>query len=150
MWNDETMMSMLDLPELALDSILERLSPAELCSMAAVCTSRRERCTSADLWEKHMKQKWGKIIGPAASREWQLWHHHQAANSSKKWWLLMRDVASSLFRYLHSWFISSYPDDFHHKWPNPGHHRGYPRATKTPCVRCFKLIQVLCPVFYVS
>ncbi|XP_043810117.1 F-box protein At2g32560 isoform X2 [Manihot esculenta] len=69
---DETgEMSILDLPELALDCILERLSPAGLCSMAGVCTSLRERCISDHLWERHMKKKWGRIIGPSAYREWQ-------------------------------------------------------------------------------
>ncbi|XVF56300.1 hypothetical protein PTKIN_Ptkin06aG0108000 [Pterospermum kingtungense] len=67
------MLSLLDLPELTLDCILERLSPAGLCSMAGVCSSFRQRCTSDHLWEKHMKHKWGKVIGPAAYREWQ-WH----------------------------------------------------------------------------
>ena len=66
-------MSVLDLPELALECILERLPPAGLFSMAGVCTSLRERCVSDHLWEKHMKQKWGRVIGPAAYREWQ-WH----------------------------------------------------------------------------
>ncbi|CAI0541983.1 unnamed protein product [Linum tenue] len=66
-------MLVLDLPELALECILEKLSPAGLCSMAAVCSSLRERCTSDYFWERHMKQKWGRIIGPAAYREWQ-WH----------------------------------------------------------------------------
>ncbi|XP_022747652.1 F-box protein At2g32560-like [Durio zibethinus] len=65
--------SLLDLPELTLECILERLSPAGLCSMAGVCSSFRERCTSDHLWKKHMKQKWGKVIGDAAYREWQ-WH----------------------------------------------------------------------------
>lgn len=65
-------MSVLDLPELALDCILERLPPAGLCSMAGVCTSLRERCMSDHLWERHMKKKWGRIIGPAAYRQWQL------------------------------------------------------------------------------
>ncbi|KAJ8751606.1 hypothetical protein K2173_016857 [Erythroxylum novogranatense] len=64
-------MSVLDLPELALECILERLPPAGLCNMAGVCTSLRERCTSDHLWGRHMKQKWGEIIGPAAYREWQ-------------------------------------------------------------------------------
>lgn len=66
-------MSLLDLPELTLDCILDRLSPAGLCSMAGVCSSFRDRCRGDHLWEKHMKQKWGKVIGPAAFREWQ-WH----------------------------------------------------------------------------
>ncbi|KAF5471091.1 hypothetical protein F2P56_011562 [Juglans regia] len=64
-------MSVLDLPELALECILERLPPAALCSTAAVCSSLRERCMSDHLWEKHMRQKWDRIIGPAAYREWQ-------------------------------------------------------------------------------
>ncbi|XVE95751.1 hypothetical protein REPUB_Repub02eG0126500 [Reevesia pubescens] len=66
-------MSLLDLPELTLECILQRLSPAGLSSMAGVCSSFRERCTSDHLWEKHMKQKWGKVIGGAVYREWQ-WH----------------------------------------------------------------------------
>ncbi|XVE60969.1 hypothetical protein DITRI_Ditri06bG0003300 [Diplodiscus trichospermus] len=70
---EEDKMSLLDLPELTLECILERLSPAGLCSMAGVCSSFRKRCTSDHLWEKHMKQKWGKVIGDAAYREWQ-WH----------------------------------------------------------------------------
>lgn len=65
--------SLLDLPELALESILERLSIAELCSMARVCSALRDRCTSDHLWGRHMKQKWGNLIGQVALREWQ-WH----------------------------------------------------------------------------
>ncbi|XP_021900942.1 F-box protein At2g32560-like, partial [Carica papaya] len=65
-------MSILDLPDLALECILERLPPAGLCSMAGVCSSLRERCVSDHMWKKHMDQKWGRIIGPAACREWQL------------------------------------------------------------------------------
>ncbi|KAF7819133.1 F-box protein [Senna tora] len=62
--------SLLDLPELPLDRILERLSPSELCSVATVCTSLRDRCQSDYLWEKHMKRKWGKVIGDSAYRQW--------------------------------------------------------------------------------
>ncbi len=65
--------SLLDLPDLALECILDRLSPTELCSMAAVCTSLRDRCRSDHLWEKHMKQKWSRVIGDGAYKEWQ-WH----------------------------------------------------------------------------
>ncbi|CAK9138808.1 unnamed protein product [Ilex paraguariensis] len=64
-------MSLLDLPELVLECILERLPPDGLCRMAGVCSSLRERCMSDYLWEKHMKQKWGGIIDSAAFREWQ-------------------------------------------------------------------------------
>lgn len=63
--------SLLDLPDLVLDCILEKLSPSELCSMAGVSTSMREKCTSDHLWQRLMKQKWGEVIGDAAYREWQ-------------------------------------------------------------------------------
>ncbi|XP_058743100.1 F-box protein At2g32560-like [Vicia villosa] len=66
-------LSVLDLPELVLDSILERLPPSSLCQMAGVCHSLRERCVSDHLWERHMKQKWGRVIGSVAYREWK-WH----------------------------------------------------------------------------
>ncbi|CAI9106168.1 OLC1v1005248C1 [Oldenlandia corymbosa var. corymbosa] len=66
-------MSVLDLPELVLECILERLPPEGLRNMASVCCSLRDRCMSDHFWEKHLKQKWGQIIGPAAYREWQ-WH----------------------------------------------------------------------------
>lgn len=72
--------SVLDLPELALECILEKLPPDGLCSMAGVCSSLRERCTSDHLWERHMRQKWGRIIGPAAHRKWQ--RHMSLINES--------------------------------------------------------------------
>nr|XP_009393902.1 PREDICTED: F-box protein At2g32560-like [Musa acuminata subsp. malaccensis] len=86
-------MSVLDLPELALDCILGRLSPAGLCNMAAVCSSLKERCRSDHLWEKHMKEKWGRVIGNAARREWKLYLAStrdsavgaEDINRSKKW-----------------------------------------------------------------
>ncbi|KAL0459114.1 UNVERIFIED_CONTAM: F-box protein [Sesamum latifolium] len=65
--------SVLDLPDLVLDCILEKLPPEELCRMASVCASLRDKCMSDYLWEKHIKDKWARIIGPAAYREWQ-WH----------------------------------------------------------------------------
>lgn len=63
--------SLLDLPDLTLECIFERLPPNGLCNMAAVCSSLREKCTSDHLWEKHMKEKWGELIGSAAYKEWQ-------------------------------------------------------------------------------
>jgi len=72
--------ALLDLPELALECILEKLPPAGLCTMAGVCSSLRERCTSDYLWERHMKQKWGSILSPAAYREWQ-WFMASKMNS---------------------------------------------------------------------
>lgn len=65
-------MTVLDLPELPLDSILKKLSPSELFNMACVCRSLRERCRSNDLWERHMREKWGRVIGETARREWEL------------------------------------------------------------------------------
>ncbi|KAJ0978974.1 hypothetical protein J5N97_014448 [Dioscorea zingiberensis] len=64
-------MSVLDLPELVLDAILGKLSPTGLSSMGGVCKSLRERCRSDHVWERHMKKKWGRVIGRAARREWQ-------------------------------------------------------------------------------
>lgn len=74
-------MSVLDLPELVLECILERLPPASLCQMAGVCHSLRERCVSDHLWERHMKEKWGRVIGPVAYREWK-WHVASKRNVS--------------------------------------------------------------------
>lgn len=64
-------LTLLDLPELALENILMRLSPASLCSTAGVCRDLRKRCTSDHLWELHIKAKWDKVVGTAARREWQ-------------------------------------------------------------------------------
>ncbi|KAK1437940.1 hypothetical protein QVD17_03740 [Tagetes erecta] len=65
-------MSVLDLPNLALECILERLEPDGLCKMACVCTYLRDMCLSDHLWETHMKKRWGRIIGQAAYKEWHL------------------------------------------------------------------------------
>lgn len=73
-------MCVVDLPDLVLDCILERLSPEGLCSMAGVCKSLRERCVSDRLWDRHMMCKWGRAIGPAAHREW---HMHLARSSNE-------------------------------------------------------------------
>lgn len=69
----ESGMGLLDLPDLALECIIKMLPPEGLCSLGGVCTSLRERCMSDYFWERHMKEKWGRILGPAAYREWQ-WH----------------------------------------------------------------------------
>lgn len=66
-------LSLLDLPELTLECILEKLPPSSLIQMAGVCHSLRERCVSDHFWEKHMKKKWGGVIGQAAYKEWK-WH----------------------------------------------------------------------------
>ncbi|KAG9132404.1 hypothetical protein Leryth_008338 [Lithospermum erythrorhizon] len=59
-------MSLLDLPDLVLDCIIERLPPEGLRSMASVCSSMQER------WISHMNHKWRKVVGPAAYGKWQL------------------------------------------------------------------------------
>ncbi|KAK2377592.1 F-box protein [Trifolium repens] len=86
-------LSVLDLPDLVLECILEKLPPDSLCQMAGVCHSLREKCVSDHLWERHMKQKWGRVIGPVAYREWK-WYvaskrsigslRHVYNNSAKK------------------------------------------------------------------
>lgn len=98
-------MSVLDLPELVLESILGRLPPSSLCSMAGVCSSLRDRCRSDHLWERHMKEKWGRVIGRAAYREWQ-WHI-----ASRKDYVLDRSKSNGVVRSLSciwplTWFKS--------------------------------------------
>ncbi|MFQ6631701.1 hypothetical protein Gotur_010056 [Gossypium turneri] len=103
-------MSILDLPELVLESILERLPPASLCSMAGVCSSLRSRCITDHFWEKHMKNKWGRIIGPVAYREWQWLIALRKDSSHLKQWRpkgLMRIF--SIVR--PSWWIKPKVDD---------------------------------------
>lgn len=87
--------SLLDLPELALECILERLSPPGLSNLSGVCVSLREKCTSDYLWERRMKQKWGRLIGDAAYKEWQ-WH----TASRKKPTLLNGTKQKELFGYV--------------------------------------------------
>ncbi|KAG0463708.1 hypothetical protein HPP92_019231 [Vanilla planifolia] len=65
-------MRILDLPDLALELILAKLSPADLCNMVYVCRSLRDRCSSDHLWERHMREKWSLIIGDEARRKWEL------------------------------------------------------------------------------
>ncbi|KAG7018144.1 F-box protein, partial [Cucurbita argyrosperma subsp. argyrosperma] len=69
--------SLLDLPNLALESILDRLSPSDLCKMANVCTHLRNACEDEYLWEKRMNQKWGNLIGNSACKQWHLHIAHK-------------------------------------------------------------------------
>lgn len=64
--------SLLGLPDLALECILEKLSPAELSKIAGMSISLRNMCTSDHLWERHMQEKWGRLIGDVAYGEWQM------------------------------------------------------------------------------
>lgn len=72
---NKRMFCILDLPEPVLENIFERLSLADLCSMALVCSSLREKLLTEMwpcdyLWEKLLERKWGKLIGNAAYRRW--------------------------------------------------------------------------------
>lgn len=71
--------SLLDLPEWILDCILECLSPLDLCRVAQVCTYLRDRSRSDALWERQIKQKWGRLLGDVALQEWQ-WHTTKIIN----------------------------------------------------------------------
>ncbi|KAL7598296.1 hypothetical protein Lser_V15G22943 [Lactuca serriola] len=62
---------LLDLPDLVLETILEKLEPSDLSTMACVSTSLKDISLSEFLWKRHMKEKWGRIIGSAAQREWE-------------------------------------------------------------------------------
>ncbi|KAK7386154.1 hypothetical protein VNO78_26176 [Psophocarpus tetragonolobus] len=62
--------SMMDLPDLVLECIFEKLPSTSLFQMTNVCRSSREMCVTDHLWERHMKQKWGKVIGQVAHKEW--------------------------------------------------------------------------------
>jgi len=64
-------MSVLDLPELALEGILGRLPPSSLCQMSGVCQELRKRCKSDHLWQSLFQEKWVGIVGPSAFQEWQ-------------------------------------------------------------------------------
>lgn len=64
-------MSVLDLLELAFEGILVRLPDASLVHIAGVCQDLRKRCRSDHLWQHLFHQKWARIAGPSAFREWQ-------------------------------------------------------------------------------
>lgn len=89
----------LDLPELALELILEKLSPAALLSMASVCSSLRCRCRSDHLWERHMSQKWRRAIGEESER----FIAKEESFKHKGW---MNSVPSCIFPL--SWIKSKY------------------------------------------
>lgn len=101
---EEPEMTILDLPELALELILEKLPPAGLGRMACVSSSLRDRCRSDHLWERHMREKWGRLIGPAARREWEWCVSTRKESSSgvkEKSWIGLR-----LCGWWLSWFSS--------------------------------------------
>lgn len=75
-------LSILDLPESAVENILERLAPDELCNVSCSCRALRDRCRSEYLWEKLMNKKWASIIGQTARREWLLFTELRSNPSS--------------------------------------------------------------------
>uniref|UniRef100_A0A1J3CPT5 F-box protein n=1 Tax=Noccaea caerulescens TaxID=107243 RepID=A0A1J3CPT5_NOCCA len=98
---DENRMSLLDLPELTLDCILEKLSPSELCAMTCVCSELKDKCVSDHLWEKHMEKKWGRLMGDAAIKDWKshvatlmLCLGDSSPSSSNTKWMRSRIVAN--------------------------------------------------------
>ncbi|KAG8055062.1 hypothetical protein GUJ93_ZPchr0001g29466 [Zizania palustris] len=62
---------LLDLPELVLERVLEELPPPSLAAMACVCAALRDRCSTDSLWERHVRRKWGQVLGAAARKEWE-------------------------------------------------------------------------------
>ncbi|KAJ0974658.1 hypothetical protein J5N97_016623 [Dioscorea zingiberensis] len=77
-------MTILDLPELALDCILGKLSPSGLCNMAGVCHSLRNWCVSDHLWERHMRDNWGRVLGFAANNDLKLYLPSRRVDFSDK------------------------------------------------------------------
>ncbi|KAG6513860.1 F-box protein At2g32560-like [Zingiber officinale] len=78
--------SLLDLPELVLEMVLEKLPPSGLSMMAAVCGSLRRRCRNDHLWERHMREKWGRVMAPAVTGEWK--NHLAFDGEHRDGWLL--------------------------------------------------------------
>ncbi|KAI4373641.1 hypothetical protein MLD38_011747 [Melastoma candidum] len=67
-------LSFLDLPDLVLECVLRKLPPSGLLTLSCVCKSLRRSCTSDHIWANHLEQKWGKLISPAAEKEWRTYH----------------------------------------------------------------------------
>lgn len=97
---------LLELPELVLESILGMLSPEGLCNMSCVCLLMQERCMNDFLWERHMNEKWGGLIGKAATKEWQLYIASRSPNSPPS--AVVEDWAGFLSRISPSlvWLVS--------------------------------------------
>ncbi|XP_058749163.1 F-box protein At2g26850-like isoform X1 [Vicia villosa] len=102
---DQSKVSLLDLHDLPLDCILEKLSPSELCNVGKVCKSLRKSCRSDYLWEKHMKMKWGKVFGDAAYREWKCYVASRNIEKSSK--NHHKNQKNILHDFLHLFWIKS-------------------------------------------
>lgn len=86
--------SLLNLPDVVLDCILERLSPLDLCKVARVCTHLRNRSRSDYLWEKHIQQKWSRLLGEDTQHEWE-WHRTNITKLFSKNVLVQHDLSAS-------------------------------------------------------
>ncbi|RLN07577.1 hypothetical protein C2845_PM11G07680 [Panicum miliaceum] len=62
---------LLDMPELVLDRVQEELSPASLTVMACLCTALKDWCFADVLLERHLRAKWGPLLGATAWEEWE-------------------------------------------------------------------------------
>eukprot|EP00250_Pteridium_aquilinum_P012263 c20608_g1_i1 orf=298-1392(-) len=69
--DEASKLCLLDLPELVLEEILCRLDPQSLYRMATTCKQLWELCGGDHLWERLLQEKWGKVIGEVARKEWQ-------------------------------------------------------------------------------
>ncbi|KAK1427041.1 hypothetical protein QVD17_15723 [Tagetes erecta] len=71
--NKDEDVCLLDLPDLPLECILEKLSPSGLVNMSRVCRSFWVMCTQDHLWQRHLNKKWGKFLmgGDSLVKEWQ-------------------------------------------------------------------------------
>ncbi|KOM38733.1 hypothetical protein LR48_Vigan03g211500 [Vigna angularis] len=112
--NDCKVYSLLDLPEWTLLCILECLSPQDLFRVAQVCTNLRDKTRIDALWEKVIKQKWGRLLGEAAYQEWQ-WHTTKIANTQSILSLQQQNQSGSCGSFSGVWpFINfhSYLENF--------------------------------------
>ncbi|KFK36964.1 hypothetical protein AALP_AA4G195400 [Arabis alpina] len=104
-------MSLLDLPELTLDCILEKLSASELCAMSCVSSELREKCVSDHFWKKHMEKKWSRLMGDAAIKEWKshvstLMSCVSNSNQSRTQWSWSSRIVANLNPF--SWLTSNH------------------------------------------
>ncbi|MCO5614412.1 hypothetical protein L7F22_068693 [Adiantum nelumboides] len=63
--------SLLDLPELAVETILSKLPPQSLVRATSLCKELNEKCGCDHLWLQHVEAKWGSVVGDMAFKEWQ-------------------------------------------------------------------------------
>ena len=63
--------SLLDLPGEVVHCIIKRLSPQDLYRVSQVCTRLRNISRGDNLWEKHVEQKWSRLVGNDAYHEWE-------------------------------------------------------------------------------